>query len=443
MRQHLFLNQSYTDCYETYEKSLRSSAAITWDYVVLTASNESQAKGYREQLRYRKEQNRLPAHTQYVVLPDPEGKRVGSGGATLNVLKQIADGRDVREHPFAGKRILVIHSGGDSKRVPQYSVCGKLFSPVPRLLPDGRPSTLFDEFVIGMAGVAGRFKEGMLVLSGDVLLLFNPLQIDFSFRGAAAISIKESVQVGKDHGVFLNDGQDFVKRFLHKQSVEKLAECGAVNERGMVDLDTGAVALDVGLMDALYSLICENGSYSEEHFRHFVNDRARISFYGDFLYPLAGESGLEDYLKQAPEGEMCEELLICRREIWEVLSAWQMRLISLSPAKFIHFGTTGELRQLMTEEIADYRFLGWSKAVLGSASREDFAVYNSVLEDVSGIGVNVYIENCRIHEGVRIGSGAVVSGLELGDTKGTRVAVPQETVLHGLRMENGSCVVRL
>ena len=66
---------------------------------------------------------------------------------------------------FHNKRILVIHSGGDSKRVPQYSVCGKLFSPVPRELPDGRASTLFDEFLIGMAGVPSRFREGMLVLS--------------------------------------------------------------------------------------------------------------------------------------------------------------------------------------------------------------------------------------------------------------------------------------
>lgn len=28
----------------------------------------------------------------------------------------------------------------------------------------GRPSTLFDEFLIGMSGVPSRFKEGMLIL---------------------------------------------------------------------------------------------------------------------------------------------------------------------------------------------------------------------------------------------------------------------------------------
>ena len=62
--------------------------------------------------------------------------------------------------------------------------------------------------MIGMAGVPSRMQEGMLVLSGDVLLLFNPLQIDGQLDGAAAISMKEHVSIGKNHGVFLNNGRD-------------------------------------------------------------------------------------------------------------------------------------------------------------------------------------------------------------------------------------------
>ena len=100
---------------------------------------------------------------------------MGSGGATFQVMRYIAEQEPERENPFKNRRILVIHSGGDSKRVPQYSAIGKLFSPVPRELPDGRSSTLFDEFIVGMSGVPSRIQEGMLVLSGDVLLLFIPL----------------------------------------------------------------------------------------------------------------------------------------------------------------------------------------------------------------------------------------------------------------------------
>ena len=162
----LFLRQSYLDSWTDYESSLTKPSFIKWDYLVLTASNEEQARTYREQIDYRLKQGRLPAGTHYAVLPDPDGKRVGSGGATLHVLNYIAGQERAKgkvgstassgTKPFQGLRILVIHSGGDSKRVPQYSACGKLFSPVPRELPNGFGSTLFDEFVIGMSGVPSR-----------------------------------------------------------------------------------------------------------------------------------------------------------------------------------------------------------------------------------------------------------------------------------------------
>ena len=88
----------------------------------MTASNEAQATAYRNQIENRLEKGLLPEETTYAV---------------------------------------------------------------PRELPDGRSSTLFDEFIVGMSGVPSRIQEGMLVLSGDVLLLFNPLQIDAQFDGAA------------------------------------------------------------------------------------------------------------------------------------------------------------------------------------------------------------------------------------------------------------------
>jgi fucokinase len=138
--------------------------------VVLTASNEQQAEGFRAQLEARK--SFLPSRTKFVVIPDEGGVRVGSGGATLSVVKYIKE----QAGSFDGLRILVIHSGGDSKRVPQYSALGKLFSPVPHELPNGKRSTLFDEFMIAVASVPSRIREGMLLLSGDVLLLFNPLR---------------------------------------------------------------------------------------------------------------------------------------------------------------------------------------------------------------------------------------------------------------------------
>ena len=278
----LFLRQSYFDSYDTYSLSLSGDGRVAlWDYVILTASNESQATAYRQQIDYRLKQGVLPKSTHYAVLPDHEGKRVGSGGATLGVLRYIRE----REQSFDNLRILVIHSGGDSKRVPQYSACGKLFSPVPRELPNGRRSTLFDEFIIAMSGVPARLEEGMLVLSGDVLLLFNPLQIDFYGKGAAALSIKENVNTGKDHGVFLRNDDGNVGKFLHKQTVQTLREVGAVDQSDKVNIDTGAVVLSSAILTDLYSLV----EYKINQANSVRND---ASFSKDYL---AGRYGAIPY----------------------------------------------------------------------------------------------------------------------------------------------------
>ena len=247
----LFLQQSYIDCTNQYTALLEAPKLPLWDYVILTASNEEQAASYRTQIQYRLDHNMLPASTHYAVLPDPDGKRVGSGGATLNVLRYVHENAG----SFENQRILVIHSGGDSKRVPQYSACGKLFSPVPRVLPNGKRSTLFDEFMISMSGVAARMNAGMLVCSGDVLLLFNPLQIDFYGKGAAALSIKEPAEIGKNHGVYRVDGEGNVGGFLHKKTVEQLQSLGASDDQGNVDIDTGAVIFDSEMLQALYQLV--------------------------------------------------------------------------------------------------------------------------------------------------------------------------------------------
>ncbi len=438
--QHLFLQQSYQDCWEAYEKSLKRDNCIKWDYVILTASNEAQAESYRMQIADRVQGGYLSAYTKYVVLPDPDGKRVGSGGATLNVLKYLAENIGGGADSFVGKRILVIHSGGDSKRVPQYSACGKIFSPVPRRLADGRNSTLFDEFMIGMAGVAGRLKEGMLVLSGDVLLLFNPLQIDFAFSGAAALSIKEPVTVGKNHGVFLNNGKNMVGRFLHKQSELQLRACGAVNQNDCVDLDTGAVALGVELMQALLGLISTNHRVDAEKFARFVNERVRLSFYGDFLYPLAEDSTLENYYNEAGEVEVNQELLALRKEIWEAIAGFDMRLISLTPAEFIHFGTTAELLKLVTSDVEAYKFLGWSKQVGSTINSGNYAAHNSLIDNGALIGAGSYIENSYLGEDTRVGNGSIVSGIALVEEKQT---IPSGVVMHGLQLKDGRYVVRI
>lgn len=422
----LFLSQAYRDCWDDYNRSLKLKKFPRWDYVILTASNEQQAEGFRKQLEERK--SFLPKHTKFVAIPDRDGKRVGSGGATLEVLKYLRS----KEESFEKLRVLVIHSGGDSKRVPQYSALGKLFSPVPHKLPNGRNSTLFDEFMICMSSVPSRIREGMVLLSGDVLLLFNPLQIDYNNVGAAAISFKEHVETGKNHGVYLNGENGNVKCCLQKKSVEVLRSVGAVNDSDCVDIDTGALIFSTEMMESLYSLIAA----PEDYDRH-VNAKTRLSLYADFLYPLAEDSTLEEFYKEKPEGEFCPELTAARERVWNVLRPYRMKLLRLAPAKFIHFGTTREILGLMNGGVDEYKDLGWSR-IVGSSIKGDTAGYNSVLSSRSTIGEGCYLEVSYVHRNSKIGDHCVLSYIEVSDRE-----IPDNVVLHGLKQRDGSFVVRI
>lgn len=437
---HSFLAQTYQDIWSDYQYTLSSRYVTKWDYVVITASNEKQARAFEQQIETRLAARLIPSETRYLCIPDPDGKRVGSGGATLNVLTRIVQEEGESFRGWDHLRILVIHSGGDSKRVPQYSACGKLFSPVPRVLPDGHRDTLFDEFMILLAVLPERFSGGMFVLSGDVLLLFNPLQVTLSGNGATAISTKAPVSIGVEHGVFLSNADNEVTAFLHKQSAETLQRTGAVNKMGNVDLDTGMVWLGSGIIQALWNLITVDGKLNQDRVAMYINDVARLSFYGDFLFPLASGSTLEQYLKEAPEYKFSDNLEACRRELWEALHKFTIDVKKLSPAKFIHFGTTSELRELMTDDLESYKFLGWKPDVLSNIANDClFTGVNSFICEGATIGQGTFLEDANVATPCRIGKRCVVSNINL---EVTAITVPDDTVVHMLPILGGKFCCR-
>ena len=78
-----------------YRRAVQTSApGEVWDFVVLTAANAKQAAGYEQELalRYRSVGPTaafFPAAQRSLVVADPPGPRIGSGGATLNVMREL------------------------------------------------------------------------------------------------------------------------------------------------------------------------------------------------------------------------------------------------------------------------------------------------------------------------------------------------------------------
>lgn len=424
----LFLQQSLMDSQADFDRSVSNPNFPHWDCIVITASNTAQADGYRKQIEYRRSVGRVSPYTDFLVVSDRENKRVGSAGSTLSVIRELKR----LYGNLSSKRIMVIHAGGNSSRTPQYSALGKLFSPIPTSF-GGLPATLFDMFMVSMASIPGRLKNGMLLLSGDVTLLFNPLMCDFGSSNAAVISFKEDSEVATNHGVYLKSERGNVKKFLHKQTLEILKAEGAVDERNKCSIDTGALWLSPNILEKLYGTVD-----TDEKYDIMVNDRARLSLYGDIAYCLAEESDLENFLTQSPEGSFCDELTAARTALWSAIGQYNMKLLNLSPARFIHFGSIPEIMKLMNKGVEEYSSLGWKKQINSSISDPDIAAYNSVRSEGAVIGDGSYLEVSYIHSKAVVGKNCYISFIDLHDE-----IIPDNVLIHGLKQTDGCFVCRI
>ena len=191
------------------------------------------------------------------------------------------------------------------------------------------------------------------------------------------------------------------------------------------------------LISSLYSLISSNGIFDEAKFNQFVNEKVRLSLYGDFLYPLAESSDLASFYQEKPEGEFCEELKQAREQVWEVLRPYRMKLLRFAPAKFIHFGTTSEILRLMSREIENYGNLGWSRWVNSNVPFH-CAGYLSIVSEGATVGNDCYFEVSHVHSGVAIGDNVLLSHVEVKEGN-----IPSDVVLHGLKLKDQKFVARI
>lgn len=224
-----------------------------FDHVVLTASNESQAEAYRAELAHRGLGPR--SHPAATVVPDPHGNRVGSGISTLLALHDLAQ-RWSRQaiapreptpgsvSPFAGKRVCIIHAGGDSRRLPAYAAHGKIFTPLPISVPNPRHAALFDLLLDDYSQIPLPDEGRVVVATGDVFLDIGAHRLGFDRPGIVGVAWASDPERGERHGVYRIKADCEVSGFLHKPSPCQAEDGGAVREDGTVLIDTGVVCLD-------------------------------------------------------------------------------------------------------------------------------------------------------------------------------------------------------
>jgi len=398
-----------------YRRAVQTSVpGDCWDVVVLTAANEKQAAGYRRELALRHRAVGptgafFPEIQQSIVIPDPPGRRAGSGGATFAVLKALAT-----EHGFGNDvdklRVLLIHSGGASQRLPAYSPLGKIFAPLPLLRPDGQIATLFDHLYITLAGLPERLGPGMLVVAGDVFLMLDHRHVQPPPNGVTALSMRVDADLGRGHGVFVTDSAGSIQRTLQKVSIEEMQKEGACDAHGRVLIDTGLLFFDPASVSKLTEMsgVPVRSKRASARVGKGIHERHKdlIDLYEDMTAALAGASKKSDYTSPM------------RRELFAALHPIDFRVMQLD-GEFLHLGTTRQFRDAMiglnpspAAELFQQNVLAHSAWQIDEGRR----VYHSVLlagEGVGGsLGAGSVVEHSILRAPSTIGRGSIVSQVE-------------------------------
>jgi galactokinase/mevalonate kinase-like predicted kinase len=322
---------------------------------------------------------------------DPPGSRLGSGGGCVHLLveawSRTGAGLTFLEW-LRGGRALVIHGGGQSRRLPAYAACGKILAPMPvwRWATGQRlGQTLLDLQAGAYLRLLERAPEGTaaMIASGDVLIGFEePPEIPSA--DVVGCGLWADAEQARSFGVFFMDrgpasGLDF---FLQKPSAGEIRESSRDH---LYLVDSGMWLLSEKALAVLFER-CGMDIAAPEGIP------SRYDFYGDFAPTLGRRSS------RAGEGP-------------DLSSA----VMPLPDGRFQHFGSSRELIEsslALQNRVIDQRKL---TASLPKPHPSIF-IQNAVVEAaLSASNESLWIENAHVGRGWRLSRRHVVTGVPRND----------------------------
>ncbi|XP_041000624.1 bifunctional fucokinase/fucose pyrophosphorylase isoform X2 [Juglans microcarpa x Juglans regia] len=417
----------------------------TWDAIVLTAASPQQAQLYDWQLSRAKRMGRISASTITLAVPDPDGQRIGSGAATLHAIHALAahyhklglhldpeqvatadnnSTNNASSHMpmvrFLAKRhILLLHAGGDSKRVPWANPMGKVFLPLPYMGaddPDG-PVPLLFEHVLAIASCARQaFKNegGLFIMTGDVLPCFDASTMILPEDASCIITVPITLDIASNHGVIVASQSEImaksysvslVDNLLQKPSIEELVKSNAILDDGRTLLDTGIIAARGQAWVELVKLSCS----CEPLILELLKSRKEMSLYEDLV--AAWVPAKHEWLQQRPLGQ----------ELVSGLGKTKMFSYFAFDLLFLHFGTSSEVLDHLSgasSGLVDRRHLCSIPATTVSDIAASAVVLSSKIAPGVSVGEDSLIYDSSIFSGVQIGSQCIVVGINVPGDNG-------------------------
>ncbi len=326
---------------------------------------------------------------------DPGGKKIGSGGGTAHLLKEAffaARGVDFEQWLSEEKKII-IHAGGESRRLPAYAHTGKILAPVPvfrwgrgqsinqNLLDIQLP--LLDEIMS-----AASESQNTLIASGDVLVRNSGRLPAMPQADVVCYGLWGSPEKASNHGVFFTptQGDGELAFMLQKPSNSALANH---HQQYHYLLDIGIWVLS----DRAVALLMKKCGWQASVGR-FANDGpANYDLYSDFGLALGTNPTCPD----------------------EEISKLSVALVTLDQGEFYHFGKNSELiesTERLQNLIVNQREI-WHKKIKPHPSI--FIQNCNCAVQLTSSSRNLWFENSSLPQSWHVTENHIITGIPVND----------------------------
>ncbi len=315
---------------------------------------------------------------------DPIDHKLGSGGGTTWLLTQAyenemahsdANNQKTFDEWLSSEKHLLLHAGGQSRRLPAYAPSGKVLTPVPVFRWE-RGQRLSQDLLSLQIPLYKKIMDAApsslhtMIVSGDVLIrTTQPLQ-PIPEADVVCYGLWLGPEIAKNHGVFVSscDTPSVLKCMLQKPSPSTL---GTIQKDHYYLTDIGIWLL------------------SDKAVKVLMSHKGEYDLYSEFGGAMGTEPTLND----------------------EAVKELKVAILPLPGGEFYHFGTSHEL---LSSTLAIQNLVNDQRLIMHHSRKPHPCIFiqNSITKKaVDSSNEEVWIENSYISEGWSISQKNIITGV--------------------------------
>ena len=350
---------------------------------------------------------------------DPVGHKLGSGGGTTWLLKKCMeketgiagkDWTDALPSWLATEKRILLHAGGQSRRLPSYAPSGKILTPIP-VFRWKRGQRLTQNLLSLQIPLYDRIMQKApdnlhtLIASGDVYIRATQQLQDIPQADVVCYGLWAEPELAKNHGVFVSrrDNPEALDFMLQKPSVEEL---GKLMKDYLFLMDIGIWLLS----DRAVSLLAKRSLQTDGSIGFY-------DMYSDFGRALGCHPTLAD----------------------NELNTLSVAILPLPGGEFHHYGTS---REMISSTLAVQNCVIDQRAIMHRKIKPHPSIFtqNAKIEyKLTSDNQNIWIENSHIGSDWTLQSNSILTGIPENHW---HLHVPQGVCIDVVPIKENDFVVR-